>query len=67
MTWPGTPTTTDPAGTALTTTAFAPIRLSSPTSMGPRTLAPDPMITRSPTVGWRLPVSVLVPPSVTPW
>ena len=66
MTCPGTPTTTEPGGTGLTTTALAPIRLSSPMVMGPRILAPDPMITRSPMVGWRLPLSVLVPPSVTP-
>ena len=41
----------------LTTTALAPIRLSSPILIAPRTLAPAPMVTRSPTVGWRLPVS----------
>ena len=68
MTCPGTPTTTDPRGTGLTTTALAPIRLSSPTVNGTEDFrAPAPMMTRSPTVGWRLPVSVLVPPSVTPW
>jgi len=67
MTCPGTPTTTDPGGTGLTTTALAPMRLSAPIVIGPRILAPAPMITRSPTVGWRFPLSRLVPPSVTPW
>ena len=33
----------------------------------PEHLAPAPMVTRSPTVGCRLPRSRLVPPSVTPW
>jgi len=64
---PGTPTTTLLDGTSLTTTALAPIRLSSPILIGPRILAPAPMITRSPMVGWRFPGSVLMPPSVTPW
>lgn len=40
MTCPGTPTTTALGGTGLTTTALAPIRLSSPILIGPRTLAP---------------------------
>ena len=67
MTWPGTPTTTESGGTSRTTTALAPIRLPLPTVTGPSTLAPAPMVTRSPTVGWRLPVSSAVPPRVTPW
>jgi hypothetical protein len=66
ITWPGTPTTTESGGTGLTTTALAPIRLSCPIVIGPSTLAPAPMVTRSPTVGCRLPRSMLVPPSVTP-
>jgi len=51
ITWPGTPTTTELGGTALTTTAFAPIRLSWPIVIGPRIFAPAPIVTRSPTVG----------------
>ncbi|CKU19793.1 Uncharacterised protein [Mycobacterium tuberculosis] len=66
MTCPGTPTTTALGGTGLTTTALAPIRLSSPILIGPRTLAPAPMITRSPTVGWRFPPTMPLPPRVTP-
>ena len=30
-------------------------------------MAPAPMSTLSPKVGWRLPVSLPVPPKVTPW
>ena len=60
ITWPGTPTTTDPSGTDRSTTAFAPIRLSVPTVTGPRILAPAPTTTRSPTVGCRFPWSVLI-------
>ncbi len=51
ITWPGTPTTTELGGTALTTTAFAPIRLSWPIVIGPRIFAPAPIVTRSPSVG----------------
>ena len=51
MTWPGTPTTTESGGTGLTTTALAPVRLSWPTVIGPRILAPAPMVTRSPMAG----------------
>ena len=50
----GTPTATAPAGTSLTTTALAPTWVSSPTVTGPRIRAPEPMVTRLPTVGWRL-------------
>ena len=65
MTWPGTPTTTELDGTDFTTTALAPTRLSWPMVIGPRILAPAPTVTRSPSVGWRLPFCQLVPPNVT--
>ena len=39
---PGIPTTVELGGTAFTTTELDPIRLFSPTSKGPRTLAPAP-------------------------
>src|SRR5699024_829032 len=63
---PGTPPTTEPAGTSLTTTAFAPTWASSPRVTGPRTFAPAPITTRSPTVGWRLPLLIERPPRVEP-
>ena len=62
------PTIVAPAGTSLVTTALAPTRARVPTVIGPSTCAPEPMITPSPIVGWRLPatpLSGLVPPSVT--
>ena len=65
--WPGLPTTVESAGTSWMTTELAPIFARSPTSIGPSSLAPDPTITSSPTVGWRLPRWKPVPPSVTPW
>ena len=64
---PGLPTTVEFLGTLLTTTLPAPTLALSPTVMPPSTLAPAPKTTLSPTVGWRLPVSLPVPPSVTPW
>ena len=57
-----------PAGTSSITTALAPIRARSPTVIGPITCAPDPIMTLSPIVGWRLPplpLVGLVPPKVT--
>ena len=65
--WPGLPTTVASAGTSWMTTEFAPTRAPTPTSIGPSSLAPAPMIEPSPTVGWRLPRWKPVPPSVTPW
>ena len=35
-------------------------------SIFPKTLAPAPMVTKFPIVGWRLPCSFPVPPNVTP-
>ena len=64
----GMPTITAPSGTSCVTTALAPIRARLPTVIGPSTCAPEPMITPSAIVGWRLPatpLSGLVPPSVT--
>jgi len=58
--------TVAPAGTALMTTEFEPMRALSPTVNGPNTLAPAPITTFRPSVGWRLPLFQLVPPSVTP-
>ena len=43
------------------------MRTLSPIWMLPSTLAPLPTVTLSPSVGWRLPVSLPVPPKVTPW
>src|SRR6478736_5226558 len=63
----GTPTATAPAGTSLSTTAFAPTCAPSPIHMGPSTFAPAPMTTWSPTVGCRLPRFIVLPPSVAPW
>ena len=37
----------------------------SPIEISPKTLAPDPITTLFPTVGWRLPVSLVRAPSVT--
>ena len=49
------------------TTLLAPIFAPWPISIGPSSFAPEPIVTLSCTVGWRLPVSKPVPPSVTPW
>ena len=51
----GIPTITAPSGTSRVTTALAPIRARAPTAIGPMTCAPEPMMTLSPMVGWRLP------------
>src|SRR5690606_37646961 len=63
----GTPTAPAPAGTSLTTTAFAPTCTSSPTHTGARIFAPAPTTTRSPSVGCRLPRFIDRPPSVDVW
>ena len=63
---PGTPTTVAPSGTSRSTTAFAAMRALLPTRNGPSTFAPEPTMTLLPSVGWRLPTSLPVPPSVTP-
>ncbi len=42
-------------GTSWMTTLLAPIFAPWPTSIGPSSLAPEPIVTLSPTVGWRLP------------
>ena len=44
----------------------APILELSPTLIGPRTFAPEPIITLLPMVGCLLPTSLPVPPRVTP-
>ena len=49
------------------TTLLAPIFEPWPTVIGPSSLAPEPIVTLSSTVGWRLPVAKPVPPRVTPW
>src|ERR1700682_5712083 len=67
VTRPGTPTTTEFSGTSRTTTEPAPMRLPAPILKPPRILAPAPATTLSPSVGWRFPRLLLVPPSVTPW
>ena len=48
------------------TTLLAPILAPCPMVIGPSSLAPDPIVTLSCTVGWRLPVANPVPPRVTP-
>ena len=65
--WPGLPTTVEFGGTSWTTTALAPIFAPWPIRIGPSSFAPEPIVTLSSTVGWRLPVAKPVPPSVTPW
>jgi hypothetical protein len=65
--WPGLPTTVECGGTSWITTVLAPIFEPWPTTIGPSSLAPDPIVTLSSTVGWRLPETKPVPPSVTPW
>ena len=65
--WPGLPTTVEFGGTSWITTELAPILDRSPTSMGPSSFDPAPIITSWPTVGWRLPRAKPVPPRVTPW
>ena len=63
---PGLPTTVELGGTSWMTTLLAPIFAPWPTVIGPSILAPEPTVTLSWTVGWRLPVANPVPPSVTP-
>ena len=63
----GTPTAVQLAGRFFSTTLPAPTRALSPMYTGPSTLVPAPISTLSPRVGWRLPVSLPVPPRVTPW
>ena len=43
------------------------MRALSPTVIGPSTLAPAPMMTLLPMVGWRLPLLVRATPRVTWW
>ena len=65
--WPGLPTTVEFGGTSWITTVLAPTFAPWPIVIGPSSFAPEPIVTLSCTVGWRLPVSKPVPPSVTPW
>src|SRR4051794_4317647 len=65
--WPGLPTTVEFGGASWITTVLAPIFAPWPIVIGPSSFAPEPIVTLSCTVGWRLPVSNPVPPSVTPW
>ena len=53
--WPGLPTTVECSGTSPTTTVFAPTFAPWPTVIGPSSFAPEPIVTLSSTVGWRLP------------
>ena len=48
---------------AMSTTAFAAIRLLSPTLNGPSTFAPLPTMTLLPSVGWRFSRAAPVPPA----
>ena len=65
--WPGLPTTVEFGGTSWMTTLPAPIFEPCPTVIGPSSFAPEPIVTLSSTVGWRLPVANPVPPKVTLW
>ena len=60
--WPGLPTTVEFGGTSWITTVLAPILEPCPTTIGPSSFAPEPIVTLSSTVGWRLPVANPVPP-----
>ena len=53
--WPGLPTTVEFGGTSWITTEFAPTFAPCPTVIGPSSFAPEPIVTLSSTVGWRLP------------
>src|SRR5690606_33017887 len=64
---PGPPTPVELGGTSDNTTEPAPILALSPTRKEPSTAAPVAMTTLFPMVGWRLPFSLPVPPSTTPW
>src|SRR4051812_9233605 len=66
-TWPGLPTTVEFGGTSWMTTALAPTLAPWPIVIGPRSFAPEPIVTLSCTVGWRFPRAKPVPPRVTPW
>ena len=59
--WPGFPTTVAFGGTSWITTEFAPTFAPWPTVIGPSSFAPEPIVTLSSTVGWRLPVAKPVP------
>ena len=50
------PTTVEFGGTSWTTTELAPTLAPWPTVIGPSSLAPEPIVTLSSTVGWRLPL-----------
>jgi dolichol-phosphate mannosyltransferase len=63
---PGLPTTVEFGGMSWMTTLLAPIFEPCPTVIGPSSFAPEPIVTLSSTVGWRLPAANPVPPSVTP-
>jgi hypothetical protein len=60
------PTTVEFGGTSSITTVFAPTLAPWPTTTGPSSFAPEPIVTSSWTVGWRLPRANPVPPRVTP-
>ncbi len=53
--WPGLPTTVEFGGTSWMTTLLAPILAPWPIVIGPSSSAPEPIVTLSCTVGWRLP------------
>ena len=63
---PAHPTTVPFSGTSLRTTVFAPTFEPFLKTIGPRILAPAPIITSSSTVGCLFPFSLPVPPKVTP-
>lgn len=63
---PSVPTTVHPSGIFFKTTELAPILTLLPISIDPNNLAPAPITTPFPIVGCLLPVSLPVPPKVTP-
>ena len=64
----GIPTAVELLGTSCKTTLFAPTLTLSPIVTGPKTFAPEPIITSEPIVGCLLKVfSFPVAPIVAPW
>src|SRR5271154_696588 len=62
----GTPTAVAPAGTSISTTAFAPMLAPSPIVTAPRIFAPAPTFTDFPSLGASCGLSIVRFPSVTP-
>ena len=65
--WPGLPTTVEFGGHVVDDDRVRADLRAVADRIGPSSFAPEPIVTLSSTVGWRLPVAKPVPPSVTPW